>query len=173
MSRPWKSIKVRNRITDLIRRPGGITRSQAIKAARTDVERLREDMVKRVPDEIAGLEAIAGEAKGDYISAADLERMFAGAERLLVLAGTFGLATLDAVVKKFCDLAAGMIENGITSVAPVAVHLRAMRLVCPGAPALSERETAALLSQLARVHAHLGLSAHAPPEDDDPVTAEA
>ncbi|MDE2184121.1 MAG: hypothetical protein KGJ78_13970 [Alphaproteobacteria bacterium] len=173
MSRGWRSIHVRNRITDLIRRPGGISRSQAVKAATTDVQRLREDLIQHVPDEIGALEAIADGASGDYLSAGDLETMLEGAERLLILSGTFGLTLLDEVVKKFCDLAAGVIERGQCSVAPVSVHLRAMRLVSPDSPPLSNEEQDNLLRELSKVHAHLGLAEHHLAEEGDQISQQA
>ena len=147
-----KIVHVKNRLTELIHLPGGISREEAVVTAIKHVESLRDDYVKLIPGEIAALEAIVGD--GGEISAPEIERLLDRAARLLSLSGTFGYSLLDAVVKCFCDLGMLMIKYGITSAAPLEVHLRAMRLVCPGSPALAEAETKDILEELAKIHAH-------------------
>jgi hypothetical protein len=148
----YKIVHVKNRLAELIHLPGGISREEAVDAAIRHVESLRDDYVKLIPDEIAALEAIVGD--GGEISAPEIDRALDRAARLLSLSGTFGYSLLDAVVKCFCDLGMLMIEYGITSAAPLEVHLRAMRLVCPGSPALVEAEAKDILDELAKIHAH-------------------
>ena len=89
----------------------------------------------------------------------ELEAMLRRAGQILTLSGTFGFGLLDDVVKRFCDLAMGMIDKNIEQTAPVAVHLRAMRLVCPGGGmGVSDQDAENMLKSLERVHAHLGIS---------------
>jgi hypothetical protein len=152
-----KVIPVKNRLGELLHRPGGLKRDEAIEAAGNNVESLREEFVDAIPGEIAALEEILETAGHKHISARSLEAMLERAAHLLTLAGTFGYGLLDQVVKRFCDLACGMIEKKIEDVAPVDVHLRAMRLVCPGRPELNAAETDHMLSGLAKVHAHYGI----------------
>ncbi|HEY0282428.1 MAG TPA: hypothetical protein VGC27_07385 [Rhizomicrobium sp.] len=155
-----KIVRVKNRLAGILRSPGGISRTEAVTAATASIESLREEYVKLIPLEIAALETIVAEAGADEIDARDIERLLDRAGRLLTLSGTFGYSLLDAVAKCFCDLAAGMIEKGITCTGPITVHLRAMRLVCPGSPALAEAESRGILDELLKIHAHFGLTPH-------------
>ena len=122
--------------------------------ADVNVESLRAEYVKAVPGEIEALETIVAAQDSGEISAGDIQKLLDYADRLLVLSGTFGYPLLDAVVKSFCDLAMGMAEEKIMSVAGLKVHLRAMRLVCPDAVALDEAEGERVLNELAKIHAH-------------------
>lgn len=151
-----KIIPVKNRLGQLLRMPGGVGREEAVQAAGKAVETLRDEYVNAIPNEIGALEAMVPAGAGK-ISAKDLDAMLNRAGRLLTLSGTFGYDLLDQVVKRFCDLANGMIEKDIDDIAAVDVHLRAMRLVCPGAPELGEDAADHMLSGLAKVHAHYGI----------------
>jgi hypothetical protein len=152
-----KIIPVKNRLGELLRRPGGVGREEAVEAAGKNVESLRDEYVSAIPDEIAALELILAAAGRKKIPVSELKSMLERAGHLLTLSGTFGFDLLDLVVKRFCDLASGMIEKEIEDVAPVSVHLRAMRLVCPGVAELPEGEADHMLSGLAKVHAHYGI----------------
>lgn len=152
-----KITPIKNRLRQLLYAPGGVSREEALGAATQNVEMLREDFVGAIPVEIAALEEILQAAGKTHISKEELDAMLRRAGQLLTLSGTFGFDLLDRVVKRFCDLAIGMMENGIDKAAPVRVHLRAMRLVCPGNPELSEEEAGHMLKSLELVHAHLGI----------------
>lgn len=151
-----KVVVVKSRLRQLLYAPGGVSREEALGAATQNVEMLRSDFVAAIPVEIAALEQMLTPGK-QAVSADELDVMLRRAGQLLTLSGTFGFDLLDRVVKRFCDLAMGMKEKGIDKTAPVAVHLRAMRLVCPGGPELSAEEARHMLQSLERVHAHLGI----------------
>ena len=149
-----KITEVPNRLGKLLHKKGGISRGLALKAADTNVERLREEFVGAIPDEIAALEAILTVNGGQHIAAPQLDTMLSRASQILTLSGTYGFDRLDTVVKRFCDLALGMIDKAITDVAPVSVHLRAMRMVAPGSAEISENEMAHILEGLIAVQNH-------------------
>ncbi len=155
-------IPVKNRLRALLYAPGGVSRDDALGAARQNVESLRRDFVKAIPAEIAALESMLDSDK-KTITKDELEAMLRRAGQILTLSGTFGFGMLDLVVKRFCDLALGMLEKNIDKVAPVAVHLRAMRLVCPGGLALNAMEADRMLKSLEDVQAHLGIVPKSPP----------
>ena len=52
-----------------------------------------------------------------------------------------------------------MTAAGVRQSAPVAVHLRALKLVAPGAPAPAPEAVETVFRELDRMAAHLGLSA--------------
>ena len=95
---------------------------------------------------------------GKQISRFQLLDILSQVDPLLTLSGTFGSETLDAVVKRFCDLCAGMVEKGITDSAPLIVHLRAMRLVFK--TELSQEQNGEILNELSLIHAHYGIVKH-------------
>ena len=160
-----KIIRVKNLLGEALSKPGGIGRDEAVEEAQKLIEELREDCEKAVPVEITRLEQMVA-AVGSEITARQLAEIVDQVDPLLTLSGTFGSETLDAVVKRFCDLCVGMLEKGITTTAPLAVHLGAMRLVFK--TELSEAENAAVLGELSRIHTHNGIASHvddAPPAD--------
>lgn len=157
MASTCKITPVPNRLGKLLRKPGGIARDKALQAAKENVETLREEFVAAIPGEVAALETILA-AGGRKVSAESLDAMLRRADQLLTLSGTYGFDRLDTVVKRFCDLASGMIEKHMEDLAPISVHLRAMRLVCPGAPDISQEEVDHMLESLVQLHAHYGIT---------------
>lgn len=152
-----KIIPVKNRLGQMLHKPGGIGREEACETAALNVESLRDEFVTAIPGEIAALETIVEAAGRKRIPASELDAMLRRAGQLLTLSGTYGYDLLDQVVKRFCDLASGMIEKNVEDIAPVDVHLRAMRLVCPGAPELSQEAADNVLLGLEAVRAHYGI----------------
>jgi hypothetical protein len=151
-------IPVKNRLGQMLHKPGGIGRKEACETAVQNVESLRDEFVGAIPGEIAALEMIVQAGGRQRIPASELDAMLRRAGQLLTLSGTYGYDLLDEVVKRFCDLASGMIERNIEDVAPIDVHLRAMRLVCPGGPELSPEAAENMVSGLEAVRAHYGIS---------------
>lgn len=163
-----KIIRVKNLLGELLHTPGGITREEAVHEAQQLIEELREECEKAVPVEITRLEEMVFKA-GAQISRFQLLDILSQVDPLLTLSGTFGSETLDAVVKRFCDLCAGMVEKGLTDNAPLIVHVKAMRLVYKSE--LSEADNAEILEELSRIHAHYGIASHVndvPPLDAVP-----
>jgi|WetSurMetagenome_2_1015567.scaffolds.fasta_scaffold359562_1 hypothetical protein len=163
-----KIIRVKNILGELLHTPGGITRDDAVHEAQQLIEELREDCEKAVPVEITRLEEMVAKA-GAQISRFQLIDILSQVDPLLTLSGTFGSETLDAVVKRFCDLCAGMVEKNLSDTAPLIVHLRAMRLVYK--TELSDTQSTEILDELSRIHAHYGIASHvndAPPSDSVP-----
>jgi hypothetical protein len=165
-----KIIPVKNRLGMMLHARGGMARDDAVSAAGQNVESLRSVFVKAIPREIAALETMLNATGRSTITKDELEAMLCRAGQILTLSGTFGFGLLDDVVKRFCDLAMGMIDKNIELTAPVAVHLRAMRLVCPGGGmGVSSQDAENMLKSLERVHAHLGISRIS--QDDKPPAA--
>ncbi|MDR3528772.1 MAG: hypothetical protein P4L57_15990 [Rhizomicrobium sp.] len=154
-----KIIRVKNILGELLSMPGGVSREEAVQEAQTLIEELREECEKAVPVEITRLEQLVASA-GPQISDAELGEILDQVDPLLTLSGTFGSETLDAVVKKFCDLTFGMKDKAITTTAPLKVHLSAMRLVFKAD--LSDDDAVAILAELSRIHDHYGINAHVP-----------
>lgn len=159
-----KIIRVKNLLGELLHMPGGISRDEAVEEARRLIEELREECERAIPAEITSLEDIVA-IFGETASAKQLGMILDAVDPLLTLSGTFGPAILDSVVKRFCDLCAGMVDKGITSVAPLRVHLRAMRLVWRGD--LDPVAANEILEELTRIHTHYGIVPRSQCEPDD------
>ncbi len=149
-----KIIRVKNLLGELLHMPGGVTREEAVEEAQRLIEELREDFVKSIPAELTMLEDLIA-LVGPTISTTQLSMILDAVDPLLTLTGTFGTPALDAVVKRFCDLCAGMREKGIDAMAPIQVHLSAMRLVWKSQ--MSEAEASEILGELQRIHTHYGI----------------
>lgn len=154
-----KIIRVKNILGELLSMPGGVSREEAVHEAQSLIEELREDCEKAVPVEITRMEQLVASA-GGHISEAELGDILDQVDPLLTLSGTFGSETLDAVVKKFCDLVFGMKDKGISTTAPLRVHLSAMRLVFKAD--LGDDDAVAILAELSRIHDHYGINAQVP-----------
>lgn len=155
-----KIIRVKNLLGELLHLPGGVTRNEAVEEAQRLIEELRVECEKAIPGEMTMLEDLVA-LFGSTISDAQLAMILDAVDPLLTLTGTFGTPALDSVVKRFCDLCAGMRERGITTVAPILVHLRAMRLVWNSQ--MSEAEASEILAELQRIHDHYKIVVR-PPE---------
>ena len=115
-----KVIPVKNRLGMMLHARGGIARDDAVSAAGQNVETLRSVFIKAIPREVAALEAMLNATGRTTITKDELEAMLRRAGQILTLSGTFGFSMLDDVVKRFCDLAMGMIDKNIEHLARIA-----------------------------------------------------
>jgi len=120
-----KVIPVKNRLGMMLDARGGMARDDAVSAAGQNVETLRSVFIKAIPREVAALEAMLNATGRTTITKDELEAMLRRAGQILTLSGTYGFGMLDDVVKRFCDLAMGMIDKNIEQTAPVAVEKKA------------------------------------------------
>lgn len=138
---------------------GGVTRDEAIRGACERMETMRGDAVQTIEDSLSAIEAVCiAPAAGSAYSARQLSQMLLRCDQIVTLAGTFGYRALDDATRYLCDLVDGLLQSGICDVASVAVHVRTMRLLAPGAPALTARHQDQILSELSRILAHHGFS---------------
>jgi hypothetical protein len=147
----------RNALLDLLSRPGGKSRDQAIAEAENEVETLRATSLDAIELAIASIEATARGQMSQQLSDDELERVLAEADVIVGLAQIFGLAHLDAASRSMCDLASALIAAGRRDAQPVRVHVRALRLFAPRSTPLSDDEVKLVLAELARFRAHFGV----------------
>jgi hypothetical protein len=151
-----KTFFPKTRLSQLAARPGGVTRDQAIANAAEAMEEMREECTGAIETAIAALEAILYAARG-RLSEEQMKDILRHADRVVTLAGTFGYGLLDTAVRSLCDVTDGMLPAQACDVAPIAVHVQAMRLMAPGSAKLSEAEAGHVLGELSKVRAHLGI----------------
>jgi hypothetical protein len=137
-----------NRLGELIARPGGIDRAQAIASAARALDRNRqpardeiEVLIRILEQPIAGL---------DPAAMADIAAL---ADRIVSLALLLEMETLALAAMRLCDL--GLALGDAPRADPVAVHIKALRLLAPGAPALAADEAETVLAGLAGLVRHV------------------
>jgi hypothetical protein len=146
------------RLSQLAARPGGIMRDIAVENATKDLESMRGEGDTAIAVLMTDIEAVLSGAKGGRFTIDQMQAILRAADQIVTLAGTFGYETLGRVMKSLCDITDGLIRSGQRDMAPVAVHVRSMRLVAPGGTQLSAEETETVLTELAKVLAHYKFS---------------
>jgi len=144
----------KTRLSKLIERPGGMPRDEALASAQDGIEEMRDESADEIERGIAAIEGfVFASAKNELPSEAMTAILWQG-DRIVTLAGTFGYGMIDAVVRSLCDVTGGLIRSGSRDAAPIAVHVRALRLVAPNSKPLAGDDAERILAELARVAAH-------------------
>jgi hypothetical protein len=147
------------RFAELAARGGGITRTAAIDGALKGIESSRADSDGIIAESIAAIETIVyAPHVGDSLSGEKMRDILRHADQIVTLAGMFNYGQLDTAARSLCDLTDGMLNAGLFEVAPVSVHVRALRLVAPGAAVLEPDEAGRIFAGLQKVLAHFQIS---------------
>jgi hypothetical protein len=141
-------------LQDAITLPGGITRDCAVAAAQENLRAINGEVDMGIESAIQALEVIVGSAVEGCLAPDQLRAVLDQADQVVNIAGTFGYETLDQASRGLCDIADGLLREGRNVLAPVAVHVRAMRLFSPLRAALPAEDAARILAELHRVAAH-------------------
>jgi len=142
------------RLTELVARGGGITREQAVEEAKKSVEDLRGLALEAIENAICAIEAVAYSAKRNRLDSAGMKEILIKADHLVTITATFGLDTLERIVKSLCDVTDGLLTLGSNDAAPIVVHVQAMRLLAPGSAPLDAEQSQQVLFELTKVRAH-------------------
>ncbi|HVZ27726.1 MAG TPA: hypothetical protein VG798_03640 [Rhizomicrobium sp.] len=143
-------------LQEAVSRPGGITRENALEAAQENVREISGEADQTIETAILALEAMR--PAGGNFTVEQLRSVLAKGDEIINLAGTFGYVSLDRATRSLCDITDGLIQAGKGDFAPVAVHVRAMRLFSPLATAPGPEQSVLILEELAKVTAHYGFS---------------
>lgn len=148
----------KTRLSELVARPGGIARDIAVEEAGKSIDSLRGHAVNTIEKATADIEAILQTAKGGRLTPDGMRSVLHGADNIVTMAATFSMATLVSIGKSLCDIADGLLSHDITDVAPVAVHVQAIRLAAPGRPELGAEAANHILAELTKVRTHYGFA---------------
>jgi hypothetical protein len=147
------------RFAELAARGGGITRTAAVDGALKGIESSRAESDGIIAKSIAAIEAIVyAPHVRDSLSGDEMRDLLRHADQIVTLAGMFNYGQLDAAARSLCDLTDGLLIAGVFEVAPVSVHVRALRLMAPGAAALEPDEAGRIFTGLQKVLAHFQIS---------------
>jgi hypothetical protein len=139
------------RLQEMLNRPGGISREEALSAAMENVRSISSEGDQQIEDAIVKIEAIANSCAKSKFSPDDLKAVLELADQIVTLAGTFGYTSLDRATKNLCDMADGLLHAGRGEAAPILVNVRAVRLFAPSASTLSEEEAQKVLAELEKI----------------------
>jgi hypothetical protein len=141
------------RLTELVTAPGGMTRDDAVTAATQNVQAISGEGDAVMTASILAIEKIITGSGGKLEDAA-LEAILTHADQIITLAGTFGYTYLDGASRSLCDTIESLLAAKSNALAPVAVHVDAMRLFSPGKGGPQGAAAESVLAELARVQAH-------------------
>lgn len=148
----------KTKLSELVARPGGVARDIAVEEATKSIDSLRGHAVDTIEKAATDIEAILRTAKDGKITQDGMRHVLRGADNIVTMAATFGMATLVNIGKSLCDIADGLLSHGMTDVAPVAVHVQAIRLAAPGKPELGADAANHILGELTKVRTHYGFA---------------
>ncbi len=120
-----QTIKVKNRLGELMRQPGGRSVVDALRGAEHRVDKNRDTFLKALDEAIGRLEA-AG-AQGEPSAQATV--LYAAANDMIAMAGLVGFEALDEVAHGLCDLIDVMRAEGTWSDQAVRVHVDSVTLL--------------------------------------------
>ena len=146
-------------IMDAVKKPGGVTREQAVAAATAQVETLRDASVGVLLTAIAEIETIVTSWPGEIVPGTKATDVLPAADRIINFAATFGHDRLVEIAKNLCYVAATLASKKAINKAAFRVHTDAMRMMPPFGPGIGAAEESGILAELVRVRAHLEQSA--------------
>jgi hypothetical protein len=145
-------------LSKLIRMPGGRAVKDAVEAAQLNLEPLRPECAAELELQLVAAEqTLAG--MGQEFDDEALLGLYRGAVRGIGLGERAQIRGVDTVLNSLCDLLDHLRSQRRFAREPVAVHLRAWRLLTT--TSLPEESIRAVLDGLIKVSAHYGEAAPA------------
>lgn len=141
------------RLQEMLGRPGGMTREDALAAALENVRSISGEGDQLIEEAIARIESISAAHQNNSLSKEQLTEVLNQADQIVTLAGTFGYVALDRATRALCDIADGLLRNNMDHAAPVLVHAKALRFFAPSGTARSDDEARGVLSELGKIRA--------------------
>ena len=150
----------KTRLSELVGRLGGVNRDDAVAAAKLQLESMRGKADEVILNSMTSLEAIVyGPEKGNAYSSEQMRTILELGDQIVTLAGTFDYQALDKAARSLCDVTDGLSRAKRDDMASIQVHMRAMRMVVPGATPLPQEHIDKMLAELAKILAHHGFTA--------------
>ncbi len=136
------------RLAGLVNRPGGITASEAVAAAETNLATIRDRGLEEITGTMLRVQALGDKLRVKPDTALQME-LYSASNSLVGIAGVFGLGALGEVAFSLCNLLDRFRAAGVWRFASVQIHLDSMRLAQAGT--LTEVEMAAIGAALRQV----------------------
>ncbi len=136
------------RLAGLVNQPGGITVSEAVAAAETNLATIRDRGLEEITAIMLRIQALGESLRVTPDAALQME-LYKASNSLVGIAGVFGLGGLGEVAFSLCNLLDRLRATGLWSFPSVRIHLDSMRLAQAGT--LSEAEMTAIGAALRQV----------------------
>jgi hypothetical protein len=149
------------RLAKVVKLSGGKLRGEAVKAAKENVESLRDVSIDGIEAALRETEDLLHKAQSGYLTKDQLIQIQELADRVVTLSGTFGYARLFDVARSLCELASLLLADEVVPAGPLLVHVHAAWLFAPRASALPEGSAQSVLTELGKVLEYFGLAAGA------------
>jgi hypothetical protein len=140
----------------LSKQQGGKARDDAVTAANSRVEAMREGSIEAIDLTLDSIEALVAKSPKEALSAEQLAEVLELVDRIITLAGTFGFTELDQIARSLADLTNLLLAKAIGPAEPIRVHVRAARLFAPRAQGRAATDAGKVLAELHKVLEHFG-----------------
>ena len=155
----------KTRLSELVRKFGGLSRDDAVAAATSELETLRLEADSAILTAIAQLEKmVAADKSGGGEDA--MKELLPVCDQIVTLAGTYGYGALDKATRSLCDLLDGLIGAGTRDRASIRVHVQTIRMMAPGS-LLGPEQVEVMLFELTKLLDHHGFSSLSDGTRDD------
>lgn len=121
-------IMKKSRLSKLVDAGGGTTVLGALRAAEEETRSMREEAMGQVEAALVQLESLT-KAAPEGPAAPWLQEIYAVSQSLLDVAGPFGLEDMCAGAHSLCELTDRKKHSGRYELAPIQVHVAALRLL--------------------------------------------
>jgi hypothetical protein len=149
----------KTRLSEMVQRAGGVSREDAVEGAMQQMESLRGESDDVIEATITALESVGQSAQQRRkCSREQMFEILQHGDQLVTLAGTFGYGSLGIASRSLCDMTDGMLRAGSDDVAPILVHVQAIRMMAPRSAALPPEAVDKVLAELTRVLTHFNFS---------------
>ncbi len=123
-----RNIKVKNRLGELMRQPGGRTLMEALRGAEKRLDKISDELLVGVDRCIARMEA--GAAKlSDSPDDQAVSDIYQAANEMIAMAALVGFKSLDEVAHGLCELIDAFRAEGLWSDQAIRVHVDAAQLL--------------------------------------------
>lgn len=153
------NIKVKNRLGELMRQPGGRSVIEALRGAEKRIEKNHDMFLGALDRSLARMESAAG-ALDATPNAKAADEIYQAANDIIAMAGLVGFQSLDELAHGLCDLIDVLRAEGVWSDQAIKVHVDSallLRGLRPEDEAARER----VLDGLRKVWARFGVESRA------------
>jgi hypothetical protein len=136
------------RLAGLVNRPGGITVSEAVAAAETNLATIRDRGLEEITAIMLRIQGLGERLRVQPDAALQMD-LYTASNSLVGIAGVFGLGGLGEVAFSLCNLLDRLRAANLWSFPSVQIHLDSMRLAQTGT--LTEAEMTSIATALRQV----------------------
>ena len=128
MTQPARVFKVDNKLAKVVRLPGGRTVAEALGAANKRIAGVKDVCVAAMQARVRTLAGLADSGRNGTASV--LDQIYASANEILGLAGSFQMTELSQAAYSLCDIADAFRDGAPVSWPAIDVHVDGLRMLC-------------------------------------------